>query len=105
MVERCDVVRAVVTTTVDEKRWCAGDAAEVGSVDVLCHAAAEVVAHDPDLALTYLDHAAELCGKGSARHSEVTLRRSVVLCTLQRVSEAVVAIDEALTAEHDPKPG
>ena len=27
-----------MTTTVDEERWCAGDAAEVGTVNVLCHA-------------------------------------------------------------------
>ena len=33
--ERGDVVRAVVTTAVDEERRRAGDAAEVGAVDVV----------------------------------------------------------------------
>lgn len=72
------------------------------AIDALCLAATEVAGYDPDLALTYLEHAAELCGRTNPRTAEVALRRSAVLCTLKRVNDAVAALDGALVFERDP---
>lgn len=73
------------------------------AIDALCRAAAESAGHDPELALTYLDRAAQLCGRSDGRQAEVALRRSGVLCALKRVQHAVTVLDAALVTEHEPR--
>ena len=72
------------------------------ATNALCLAASEVAGYDPDLALTYLEHAAELSGRAGPRLAEVALRRSAVLCTLKRVNDAATVLDGAIVSERDP---
>lgn len=71
------------------------------AIDALRRAAAEVARHDPELALAYLERAADLCGGGPGQ-AEVALRRAGGLCALKRVDDAITVIDDALRSEREP---